>query len=441
MSPPTPPAPSPGLVRGILRWDLLALVINGVIGAGIFGLPSKIHALIGAYSLLAFAACALVAALIVVCFAEVASRFERPGGPYLYARSAFGRLVGFEVGWLTWLARVTSFAALCNLLVSYLHVLWPVADSAAWRPVVISMVVLLLTTANIVGVRNAAVLSNTFTIGKLAPLLLLIVGGLFVMTPSRFTLGPAPAAGAFSKAVLLLVFAYSGFEGVIIPAGEIRDPRRNVPWAMLSGIVVVAVVYELVQLVCVGTLPGLAASERPLADAGARVLGTAGASIVTLGALVSILGTLHAIVLAAPRLLFAMAEQGDLPRILAATHPRFHTPWIAILVSSAVVFALTLAGSFIGALTISTIIRILTYLAVCAALPVLRRRGDAPPAAFHAPAGMPVAVLTLVLCVWLVAHSGGREALQVAIAAGLGLVIHLAVRGRRAAGAEARSGF
>lgn len=423
---------NPALARGILRWDLLALMINGTIGAGIFGLPSRLFALIGPYSVIAFAVCALVVAAIMLCFAEVGSRFETTGGPYLYARAAFGPRVGFQVGWLLWLARLTSFAALCNLLISYLHALWPAADSALWRPVVISAVVATLTAINLAGVRQAAVVSNGFTIGKLAPLLLLIAVGLFFIAPSRLALGPLPAPGSFSKGVMLLIYAYTGFEAVMIPSGEIRDPRRNLPWAMLVAIAVVAVIYLLVQVVCVGVLPGLAISERPLADVGARVLGSPGAAIVSLGALVSILGVLNGIVLAAPRLLFAMAEQGQLPRFLTATHPRFHTPWVAILLSSAIMLVLALTGSFIGALTISTIIRLLTYVAICAALPALRRRPEAPPAAFRAPLGTALAVLTIVLCLWLLTQSGWREARDVATAAGIGVVIYLATRGGRA---------
>src|ERR1043166_9733479 len=139
-------SPSPeGLVRGIRRWDLVAVTINGIIGAGIFGLPSKVYGLIGGYSLIAFFACALVVMLIILCFAEVGSRFEETGGPYLYAREAFGQTVGFEVGWLIWLARLTAFAANCNLLVNYLSYFLAPATSNFWRPTIIVLMVAVLT--------------------------------------------------------------------------------------------------------------------------------------------------------------------------------------------------------------------------------------------------------------------------------------------------------
>src|SRR6266850_4250023 len=159
--------PREGLVRGIRRWDLVAITINGIIGAGIFGLPAKVYNLIGSYSLIAFIACALVVTLIILCFAEVGSRFDETGGPYLYAREAFGPTVGFEVGWLIWLARLTAFAANCNLMVSYLGFFWPPANSGWLRTLIITGVVLVLTALNVFGVRLAALASNVFTVGKL----------------------------------------------------------------------------------------------------------------------------------------------------------------------------------------------------------------------------------------------------------------------------------
>src|SRR6266576_1920400 len=146
--------PNRSLVRGIRRWDLVAVTINGIIGAGIFGLPSKVYGLIGAYSLIAFVVCALVVMLIILCFAEVGSRFNETGGPYLYAREAFGPMVAFEVGWLVWLARLTAFAANCNLMISYLGFFWPAANNFWPRATVIVLVVLALTAINILGVRQ-----------------------------------------------------------------------------------------------------------------------------------------------------------------------------------------------------------------------------------------------------------------------------------------------
>ncbi len=414
-----------GLIRAIRRWDLVAVALNGIIGAGIFGLPSKVYALIGPYSLIAFVACALVVALIILCFAEVGSRFSETGGPYLYAREALGPVVGFEVGWLVWLSRLTAFAANCNLLVEYLGYFWPQVVAGWPRAMVIMAVVISLTVVNVTGVSKTAKLSNIFTVAKLIPIALFIGTGLFFLNPQNFVSSTQPAFDNFSQAVLLLVYAFTGFEMAMIPAGEIRDPQRNLPFAILLTIGAVALIYILIQVVCVGTLPELATSNRPLADAGHRFLGAAGASVITGGAIISITGNLIVLILSGARLPFAMASQRELPRWLAATHERFYTPHIAILLTGAIMLALTLSGTFIYAVTISTIARLLSYASACVGLLILRRRGEQRPALFKAPAGIVVSVASLALIVWLLSHSTWREAGHASLAAAVGLLIYL----------------
>jgi amino acid transporter len=429
-----------GLIRGIGKWDLVALTINIIIGAGIFGLPSRIYALTGAYSLLAYLVCALLTILIILCFAEVGSRFAETGGPYLYTRAAFGPVVSFEVGWLLWLARVTAFAALCNLMIGYLSFFFPAVGSGLWRAIIIAVVVTSLTTVNIIGVREAALVSNIFTVGKLLPLLLFVVAGLFFINPQQFSFATPPGYGSFSTAVLLLVFAFSGFEMAVIPSGEIRDPRRHIPFALLVATGVIVLLYTLIQAVCVGTLPGLANSERPLVEASSRFLGAAGAAIISAGAVISVTGTLNTVTLSAPRVLFAMAEQGQLPRVLAATHRRFRTPYVAILFSSAIMLVLTLQGAFISSLTISTITRLLAYMVTCLALPVLRRRSDVKSPGFKAPAGPAVSIAAAALSVWLLSNSSRGDARSAGLAAALGMLIYLAYRWRQGQAKAANPG-
>ena len=436
-APPPPAVAEARLVRGIRRWDMVALVVNSVIGAGIFGLPARVFGLAGTWSLAAYLLCAALVVLMVLCFAEVSSRFDTTGGPYLYARHAFGSAAGFQMGWLLWLARVTAFAALANLWVDYLGFFWP--GAAAFRGLVITGMVLAFTAVNLVGVRSSAILIDVFTVGKLLPLALFIGAGLFAVDWTRLAPTAPPAFSTFSEAMLLLVFAFSGFEMAVIPSGEQNDPRRHVPFALLAGIGVVVSFYILIQVVSIGTLPDLAGSQRPLADAAAGFLGPAGAALIAAGALVSVTGTLNSIVLVGPRLLFAMAEQGQLPRTFAATHPRFRTPWLAILITSAVELGLTLPGTFISALTISTVIRLFAYAGTCVALPVLRRRSDVPEARFRAPAGTAVAVAAVALCAWLVSSSAPRDLGFTAAAAAVGLVLYLAA-GRGKAAPESAAG-
>ena len=416
------------LIRGIRRWDLVAIAINGIIGAGIFGLPSKVFSLIGSYSLIAFVVCAVVVTLFILCFAEVGSRFDETGGPYLYAREAFGPTVAFEIGWLIWLARLTAFAANCNLLVAYLGYFVPAATNPFWRASIIIIVVAVLATINLLGIRQAAIVSNIFTIGKLIPILAFIAAGLFFLNPQAFALGPRPATGAFSQSVLLLIYAFTGFEMAAIPAGEVKDPKKNLPHALLIAIGVVAFLYILVQVVCVGTFPELAQSQKPLADAGTRFMGAAGGAIISAGAIISITGNLNILVLSGSRVPFAMAEQQQLPSFIGSVHRRFATPYVAILITAAVMLLLTLNSSFVAALTISAIARLVTYGATCLSLPVFRRRSDAPPAAFGLHYGTVIAIMALLLAAWLLANSTWKEARAAAIAAAVGLLIYFSFR-------------
>ena len=357
-------------------------------------------------------------------FAEVASRFSGSGGPYLYAASAYGPLTGFAVGWLVWLARVTSFSANCSLLPNYLDLLFPGAAVGVPRICVLTLVVTALAIVNIRGVRVAADASNLFAIGKLAPLAVFVVAGLFFVDPSRLSMAAAPGYHAFSQAVMLLVYAFTGFEMAVIPAGEVRNPQRNLPAALLIGMATVVAFYVLIQVVCIGTLPGLASSTRPLGDAAKRFLGTGGAVMITVGILISLAGNLNVLILAGSRVMYAMAEHGALPGVLAEIDPRYRTPVVSVLATTAVMLGLTLSGTFIYLATLSTVVRLATYLITCGALPILRRKKDAPPAAFRMPAGILVASLAMAVCFWLLTNVSLREARDAALAVSLGLGIY-----------------
>jgi amino acid transporter len=419
-----------GLVRSIRRGDVVAAAINAVIGAGIFGLPAKVFGLIGDFSVIAFVVCAIFTSLIVICFAEVSSRFHDTGGPYLYANAAFGPVVGFEMGWLLWLARISAFAANSNLLVGYASFFWPGIAAGAGRVVFLSAVTLILVGINIVGIRNATRANNLFTAGKLIPLALFLAAGLWSADWGRFAFAAHPGYGQFSTSVLLLVYAFTGFEMAVIPGGEVHEPRRSIPVALLAAIAVIASVYLLVQVVCIATLPGLAGSERPVADAAGRFLGSTGAAIITAGIMISICGNLHITLLSASRIPFAMGERRELPPILAATNARFCTPHFAILATGAIMLFLAITGTFIYALTISTLARLMIYITTCAALPVLRSKTGAPPAWLRIPGGVPIAAAAILLALWLLSNSTLREARDTAIAAAFGVVLLLLARTR-----------
>jgi len=417
-----------GLVREIRQWGLVGIVMNSMIGSGIFVLPAKAFGLIGNYSLLAFLLCAVVIFLIILCFAEVSSRFSGTGGAYLFAREAFGSAVGFEVGWIWWLARVGAYATNCNLLVVYLALFWPAAGAGVRRAAVIIVVTTTLTFINYIGVRNATMTSNVFILVKLLPIVLFIALGLFVLTPSNFTLGAYPTLGSFSTTVLLLIYAFSGFENAGVTAGEVVNPRRTMALAFLIAIAIVAAIYILIQVVCIGTLPGLGSTERPLADAASRFLGPWGASLIALGIIASVLGNLNVSLLTNPRILFAMSGRKELPALFGAVHPRFHTPHVATLVTGAFALLLTLSSSLIYALTVSTIARLIVYIVTCMALPTLRRKRNAPPAMMKVAGGSIISVIAVVVSLWLLTNSTAREARDSIIAAVAGLVIYFSYR-------------
>jgi amino acid transporter len=417
-----------GLVREIRQWGLVGIVMNSMIGSGIFVLPAKAFGLIGSYSLLAFLLCAVVIFLIILCFAEVSSRFSGTGGAYLFAREAFGSAVGFEVGWIWWLARVGAYATNCNLLVVYLALFWPAAGAGFRRAAVIIVVTTTLTFINYIGVRNATMTSNVFILVKLLPIVLFIALGLFVLTPSNFTLGAYPTLGSFSTTVLLLIYAFSGFENAGVTAGEVVNPRRTMALAFLIAIAIVAAIYILIQVVCIGTLPGLGSTERPLADAASRFLGPWGASLIALGIIASVLGNLNVSLLTNPRILFAMSGRKELPALFGAVHPRFHTPHVATLVTGAFALLLTLSSSLIYALTVSTIARLIVYIVTCMALPTLRRKRNAPPAMMKVAGGSIISVIAVVVSLWLLTNSTAREARDSIIAAVAGLVIYFSYR-------------
>jgi APA family basic amino acid/polyamine antiporter len=325
-----------------------------------------------------------------------------------------------------WLARITSFAALANLFVSYLGVFWPAAVGGPPRVAVLGAIVALLAVVNVVGVRPSTTFTNIFTAGKLSALLFFIVSGLFFIAPENYLTGQVPTYTQFSQTVLILVFAFTGFEMAVIPAGETINPAKNAPFGLLVGIPIVVLLYVSIQFVAIGTLPGLAASTRPLADASQRVLGSWAAAIVSAGALVSIMGTLNSTMLVSARLLYAMAEDRHLPRPLGIVHAGFRTPYVAIFVSAAAILALTLSGSFIAMAAISTVTRLLTYTSTCAALFAFRRGDRAP---FVAPLGAAAAVVALALTAWLLSNSQLREIWMTTAAAVVGAVLYFGFKG------------
>lgn len=389
------------LVRAIGRWDFTALVVNGVIGSSIFGMPAVLAALTGAWSPVAMLLAALGILPIVLCHAEVASRFRAAGGTYLYAREAFGGLVGFQAGWLSFWIRVTSMGANLNVFVNYFSEMVPAAGPPLGRALTMVVVTALVTLVNLRGVRQSARTVDLFAVAKVAPLAGLVLLGVWYIRPAVLSAQPV-ATPDWTQAILLLVFAFGGFEAALIPAGEVRDPRRDAGFSLLVALGIVASVYMLVQLAVVGLVPNAAAAKAPVAAAYGVILGGIGVTVASVAAMVSTYGWTLGSTLASPRILYSMSERGDLPAWLGHVHPRFRTPDVAILAYAAAGLLFGLTGGFAANATISAIIRLVTYGLVCVALVVLRRRRHVEPPAFRLRAGGPVAALGLAFCAWLV---------------------------------------
>lgn len=396
----TPGAEPPRLVRAIGRWDLTAAVVNGTIGSAIFGMPAVLAALTGAWSPLAALLAGLGILAITLCHAETASRFREPGGSYLYAREAYGRTVGFQMGWLSFWVRVTAMGANLNVFVDYLGQFAPEAAVGWGRAVVMCVVTILVTALNVIGVRQGARTVDLFTVAKLLPLILLVVLGLGRIS-GEVLATQAVAAPDWTQAVLLLIFAYGGFEAALVPASEAKDPRRDSAFALLTALAVVASTYMLVQLTVVGLVPHVATSKAPVAAAFGVLLGPGGVTLAILAAMISTYGWAVGSMLNSPRLLYAMAERAELPAFLARVHSRFRTPHVAICVYAAGGLAFALSGGFAANATISAIIRLITYAMVCTTVPIFRRRVQTEAPGFRIPAGTAVAMAGLGFCLWL----------------------------------------
>lgn len=433
-----PEPTQPGFRRAVSRWEIVAFALNDVVGSGVYLLPAAAAALLGPASLGAVALAGLAVLLLVLCFAEAGSHFDRPGSAYLYTRHAFGELVGFEVGWMTWLARVASVASLSVGFSQALGYLWPAASLGWGRALAISVPLLALTAINLVGVKSGVRTSVVLVFAKLAPLLLLVVAGIAAAPFGRALAGEVPAGGGLGEAALLLLFAYAGFENTAAPAGEFRNPRRDVPFALLAQIALVTLLYTAVQWIALATLPDLAASETPLADAARVLLGPWGGALLTVGAVLSILGTNNNTVLAGPRYLFALAEDGFGPRALARLHPRFRTPHVAILAQTAIALPLALSGTFVGLAALSVVARLATYFGTALAVPVLRRKLGGQAGAVRLPGGPLIPAAAALLCVAFAASATPRNLLAGAVAVVVGLGIY-ALR-RRGPAAESPAG-
>jgi APA family basic amino acid/polyamine antiporter len=411
---------------------MAALVVNCIIGSGVFGLPSVLANLLGRASIVAVILAAGAVGIIMACFAEVASRFAETGGPYLYAQAAFGRFMGIQVAWLVWFVRLTACAANANLFVVYLGEFWPEATQPVMKLAILTLLFGILAAINFRGVKAGARVSTSFTLAKLASLgFVCVIGAVYLIAQHRIVPAPGlpPGGKEWARAIVLLVFAYGGFEAALISAGEAKDPRRDLPFGLFAGLITCAVVYGLIQWIVVGILPDPGHSERPLAEVARIVIGNRGAWVTALGALFSIYGYLSGNILATPRITFALAERGDFPSAFALVHRRFHTPYFSIFVFALLVWLLALFGSFAGNATLSAGSRLFYYGVVCAALPALRRK-EREPALVQIRGGTLLGITGALLCAALLTQIEYNKSVIIVAAVAVAFLNWLAVRKR-----------
>ena len=431
---------SEGLVRAIGRWSFAALIVNCIIGSGVFGLPSVLANLVGHASVAAIVVGAVAIAIIMACFSEVASRFTQTGGPYLYAQAAFGRFMGIQVAWLVWFVRLTACAANANLFVTYLGEFWPGANTAAAKIAILTLLLGILAAINIRGVKAGAHVSTFFTIAKLGSLAFVCAVGVFYLVSTSHRSVPqfaaAPGATQWARAIVLIIFAYGGFEAALISAGEAKDPRRDIPFGLFAGLITCAVIYAVIQWIVVGALPDPAHSQRPLADVARIAIGASGAALTAVGALFSVYGYLSGNILATPRITFALAERGDFPALLARLHQGFRTPYVSILLFAILVWALALFGTFAGNATLSAGSRLFYYGVVCAALPALRRKNQQQPL-IRMPAGNLLGIMGALICAALLTQIEYDKSIILAVAFAVAFLNWLAVRKKQSPALEA----
>lgn len=397
----------PSLIRAIGRFSLTAAIVNGVIGSGIFGLPSAVAALTGAWSpvvVLIAGACVFV---VLLCFAEVSSRFDQAGGPYLYAREAFGPIAGFQVGWLLLVSRLLGCAAALNILVVYVGLLAPAVATPAGRAITMTAAIAIATAINITGVRQATWTVNVFTVAKLLPLLVLIVLGVPHISRDVLRMQVVERPD-WVEAVLLMVFAYGGFESMIVAASETRRPREDSGAALITAGAIVTLIYCLLQLVIVGVLPDAGRTPAPVASALGEVMGASGATLGSVAVVLSVYGWLTGFTLMMPRVLYSMASHRELPAVLRGVHPRFRTPHVAIALNAVVALAMALYSSFAEAATFAAIARLMVFAVTCAAL-VMLRRGPGPAPGFQLRGGTIFAIAGTAFSVSLLATRSSSQ--------------------------------
>lgn len=415
-----------GLRRDIGFFGASFLVLNAMIGAGIFALPGKVAMNAGLLSPWLFLVVGVLFLSVVLTFAELASYFDKTGGPVIYATEAFGPLAGFSTGWVIYLARMTAFAANATVMATYLASLSDVFAGDIARALIIGAVTVGLTWANVVGVRDGVRTMGVFTVLKVTPLIILVLLGLQHVTGSTLLPSAPFFVDELGSTTLLLIYAYVGFETIAVTAGETSSPRSTLPKALVTTVIGTGLLYFIIVLVFVSIIPEEQYRNATLVDVGRSLAGTAGAFAITLAAVFSIGGNLASSMIAAPRLIFSLAENRLLPEWFAHVHTRYATPDRCILIMGGMALVLALTGSFVKLAVASSVARLLGYIVCIASLPSIRNSASESvrAGAYRLRGGYAIPAVALAICIWLLMQSKMESWIAVSVLIAIGVVLY-----------------
>jgi amino acid transporter len=404
--------------RSLTRFDVTCLGLNAIVGSGIFLLPDDLYREMGALSPLAFLLCAIGLLPVALCYAEAASYSDDTGGPYLYARDAFGPRIGFIVVWMCFVNALFSFAAVASAAAAYALPLAPWLASALGPRAIAAGAIASFAALNYVGAKPGAIAVDAFTVAKFAVLVVLVCALAPGASAANLRAELPHGWSGVGSATFVAVFAAQGFEVVPVPAGEARAPRRDLPFAIVSSLLSASLLYVIVQTVLVASGAHLTdPSDTPLVDAALAVAPVL-AFLVVAGGLVSTLGFVSGSALGTPRYLFAAAADRHLPALLGAVHPRFGSPHVAIAATAALAIALVISFDYRALIGISNVAVAVQYLATCAAVPVLRRRGVP---GRRIPGGAIVPLLGVAMSLWIFTEASREELVWATVALAIGV--------------------
>jgi basic amino acid/polyamine antiporter, APA family len=413
------------LIRVVGRKEIIALTINGIVGGAIFVLPATVATILGIAGPLAFFCAGLFSVFIVLCFAELGGRYDRTGGAYLYASEAFGGIGAFLIGWFYFLARLTSIAALTNAFlgfISYFHEL-----HSPIRELITIAFLGLLGFINYRGIKTSSRIINFLTVAKIVPLVTFVIAGFILMNWNVYQHIPLPQLQPFIKAVLICMYALTGFEIIGIPGAEMTNAKRDTPIGMIIGAAIAIAVYLSVQFVAAAIHPAIANSKSPIAEAAQIMLGSGAGTFITVGAICSVVGTIMGLMLTGPRIIFAMSLQNQMPAFFGRVHPAFQTPSVSITFFTILSIVITLSSGFANLATLSAMARMVTYIGSAIALILLRRKTPSPDT-FRLPGGPSIPIITIALSIFFLTAATREQWIAGICGLFVGLFLYLLTR-------------